>query len=490
VQRYPILQSGLAIVAGLFTLPAWAGECPDADAVNPRNKRSSTHLSVQRWPDNTVYYSLTDASNSARQAFLQAARHIADNSAVRFVERTDQPDYIYLSSSNLRTECASELGSVGGPQALGLSAFCQDKHVVLHETMHALGFEHEHARPDRDRYIQVAPGLQNNCQYRKRPGAIAIGPYDFQSVMHYLPGEPPHQSFSILSPENAVPPDSERETLSVGDIAGLNHLYPRTKNQSAAPYPGDNGLHVTVSKRDLALAPSSSATVTITVHAPLRVHSTRAWSENPGKVTVDKRNEGFNRFSLNIMTQARNRPLARDEDDTTRIFFSFISDGGAVGTTLITVDRVEPEALSDMPRHLVSRYNRQCLAARPSAEAIARRQWPSDEKLAWSRVETKALKVGLEPCDGDNPWQVWTRHASGQISVHAEHCLASSKTGRLTLTPCPRRATPPASQIWNIERRRLVHSASGQSLTHTQGDIPKLAPRWPQDHAWQEWEWF
>ena len=44
---------------------------------------------------------------------------------------------------------------MGGRQEITLGSGCRDRGRVIHEIMHALGFYHEHNRPDRDRYIRV-----------------------------------------------------------------------------------------------------------------------------------------------------------------------------------------------------------------------------------------------------------------------------------------------------------------------------------------------
>ena len=58
--------------------------------------------------------------------------------------------------------CWSYMGRKGGKQTLSLkppdenSCHCLcDIGRVLHEMMHALGFYHEHSRPDRDDYIGI-----------------------------------------------------------------------------------------------------------------------------------------------------------------------------------------------------------------------------------------------------------------------------------------------------------------------------------------------
>lgn len=60
------------------------------------------------------------------------------------------------------------MGRVGGPQLLSLAPPCLQggKGVALHELLHAVGFGHEHSRPDRDAFISIA-------------------------WSHVLPGEPP-----------------------------------------------------------------------------------------------------------------------------------------------------------------------------------------------------------------------------------------------------------------------------------------------------------
>ena len=52
--------------------------------------------------------------------------------------------------------CWSYLGRIGSGQILSLvKPQCIDKGTVIHELLHALGFWHEHSRPDRDEHIQV-----------------------------------------------------------------------------------------------------------------------------------------------------------------------------------------------------------------------------------------------------------------------------------------------------------------------------------------------
>jgi hypothetical protein len=51
--------------------------------------------------------------------------------------------------------CSSELGRQGGKQTIYIGTMCSSLTNIVHEVMHALGFMHEHQRPDRDTFIEI-----------------------------------------------------------------------------------------------------------------------------------------------------------------------------------------------------------------------------------------------------------------------------------------------------------------------------------------------
>ncbi|XP_050026905.1 high choriolytic enzyme 1-like [Dermacentor andersoni] len=112
---------------------------------------------------------------------------IEKRTCVRFVKRTDQKDYVHLVS---RQGCYSYLGRNGGEQPLSLGRGCLFNGSVTHELLHAVGFFHEHSRPDRDDYIDVFP---ENIIEAFLPNFKKIAPrhirlltaFDFDSVMLY-----------------------------------------------------------------------------------------------------------------------------------------------------------------------------------------------------------------------------------------------------------------------------------------------------------------
>merc|ERR1719219_2381807 len=77
-----------------------------------------------------------------------------------------------------------------GRQPLSLDrGGCWNDKTIVHEFIHAWGFDHEQNRPDRDNYVEIK---YNNIQSRprsnfnKQRGGLTFGiPYDGLSVMHY-----------------------------------------------------------------------------------------------------------------------------------------------------------------------------------------------------------------------------------------------------------------------------------------------------------------
>lgn len=93
--------------------------------------------------------------------------------------------------------------------------------------MHALGFEHQHQRPNRDQFVSINWDRVNgeNDSFDIRNFDNFDTPYDFHSIMH-------HSSWESGLPPAMVPYDRRflyiagiYNTLSSGDILRLNRMY-------------------------------------------------------------------------------------------------------------------------------------------------------------------------------------------------------------------------------------------------------------------------
>ncbi len=117
--------------------------------------------------------------------------------------------------------CQSNVGRAGGVQYVDVASWC-DKGSLTHEIGHAMGFWHEQSRHDRDNYVTVnfacvQPDQRHN--YDKYSSGADLGPYDFNSIMHYGSG-----SFCIDDNNDGVC-DCEPMTKKDGSRIVANRSY-------------------------------------------------------------------------------------------------------------------------------------------------------------------------------------------------------------------------------------------------------------------------
>jgi hypothetical protein len=186
------------------------------------------------WPGGVVPYEFDPAVSAENQARMVDA--MAEWEAVvdvHFQPRAGEAAHVYVKNSSGNS---SSVGRIGARQYINIYNWTS-KFIICHELGHCLGMWHEQSRPDRDTYIEiVTANIQPSMAYNfdLRADSTAIGPYDFDSVMHYsrcafstcwgcsdacatIRARPGYESQGALM--------GQRSHLSAGDIAGMQVLY-------------------------------------------------------------------------------------------------------------------------------------------------------------------------------------------------------------------------------------------------------------------------
>eukprot|EP00970_Alexandrium_tamarense_P004889 scaffold808_cov196-Alexandrium_tamarense.AAC.26 len=199
------------------------------------NRNDDGYLHIPYKIKTTTYF-----DQETLETIAAALSHIEEETGViKFVQQVAESEYIYFSYETYYSGiCASNLGRQAGAKTSIYLGWCRNKEHkgnIIHEVLHALGFWHEHSRPDRDDYItiqwdNIVAGAEDNFEKAAAVAVNSLGsPYDFNSIMHYT-----SNGFSIDSNLDTIvekePLESwekmgQRMRLSVNDINQLRLLY-------------------------------------------------------------------------------------------------------------------------------------------------------------------------------------------------------------------------------------------------------------------------
>src|SRR5215217_4131626 len=175
-----------------------------------------------RWPGGLIPFQI-DRNLPNQQRVTDAIAHWERNTFIRFVQRTNEPNFVTFRSGG---GCSSQVGMSGGEQFVALGAGCSTGNAI-HEIGHFIGLWHEQSREDRNNFVtidftNIDPAFAHNFNQQITDGDDN-GPYDYGSIMHYGafafaldPAQP-----TIIAPQ----PIGQRNALSLGDILAVATMY-------------------------------------------------------------------------------------------------------------------------------------------------------------------------------------------------------------------------------------------------------------------------
>ena len=210
------------------------------------------------WPNATIPYQIDPTSNfnaTATANIISAIATINASTNLNIVLRTTETTFVNIDDSD-NTGCyVLGLGMHStGALLMNLGTGCTSTGTIIHEFVHLAGFAHEQNRSDRNNFVTIVwANIQTTPVNQAPQFTIAdvnthtdIGAYDYASVMHYSA-----TAFSSNGQATIVTPNGQAigsNTLSAGDIAGINALYPvcMTANPSTLNGAISTGRHASV----------------------------------------------------------------------------------------------------------------------------------------------------------------------------------------------------------------------------------------------------
>jgi hypothetical protein len=163
----------------------------------PRQRTQAAALDIRvansPWESGVIPYVLApNFTEIERRRITDQMARWSDAAPITFVARTTQIAYLTITKDQegSASPCFSQVGQLGAGNSrrLNLGGTCATTdRAPGHELGHAIGLWHEQQRADRDDFVIIDIDnlpLEARGNYSKLNFPL-IGPYDFQSVMHY-----------------------------------------------------------------------------------------------------------------------------------------------------------------------------------------------------------------------------------------------------------------------------------------------------------------
>ncbi|CAF2710385.1 unnamed protein product [Rotaria sp. Silwood2] len=226
------------------------GDMEYPNITGPHGRAGILRGSGVAWPNGIVPYIFAPGYTYEQELIITAAMRMLENTVadnnyrcVQFRPRNLSDPYyiIFYNGEGCSSYVGQNPGIVLNRTVTLQSSGCLGVGTIMHELLHALGFEHEQSRPDRDAYVtikwaNIQAGMEYNFDKYDNNTVNTYGtPYDYGSLMHYSQYAFSVNGLPTIESNQANVTLGQRSNLSVYDVQALRRFYNCTASGTTLP---------------------------------------------------------------------------------------------------------------------------------------------------------------------------------------------------------------------------------------------------------------